>query len=74
MSVIPVRPGDELKVALAARQCEIIIGQKASRYAGEATVIAALLRDIIRKLVADEIGIESGVPEDQADRMTTLFG
>jgi molybdopterin-containing oxidoreductase family iron-sulfur binding subunit len=50
-----IRPGDELKVALAIAY-EIIINQKASRYSGDATVMAAL-SGYKPEIVAEEIGL-----------------
>src|SRR5690606_36501876 len=50
----PVRPGDALKVALAIAH-ELVINQKRSRYAGDASVIGVLGRYKPAE-VAQEIG------------------
>ncbi len=55
----PVRPGDELKVALAIA-CELIVNQKKSRFAGDSVVVGALSAYQPEK-VAAELGLEGGV-------------
>jgi molybdopterin-containing oxidoreductase family iron-sulfur binding subunit len=55
----PIRPGDELKIALALAN-EIVVRQKRSRYAGDSSVTSVLTDYAIDKVV-QEIGIEDGV-------------
>lgn len=54
----PVRPGDELKIALAVAH-ELIIGQKRSAYSGDAAV-TGVLAGYRPETVAEEIGLEGG--------------
>jgi molybdopterin-containing oxidoreductase family iron-sulfur binding subunit len=55
----PVRPGDELKVALAIAH-ELIVKQKRSRFAQDAAVLAAL-QGYAPEVVMQEVGIANGV-------------
>ncbi len=54
----PVRPGDELKVAMAIAH-DLIVKQKRSRFAQDATVLAAL-QSYSPEVVASELGLSGG--------------
>jgi len=54
----PVRPGDELKIALALAH-EMIVHQKRSRFSGDSAVHSALAGYTVDQ-VAEEIGLENG--------------
>ena len=55
---VPVRPGDELKVALAIAH-ELIVKQKRSRFAQDGTVLNAL-QSYAPEVVAAELGLQGG--------------
>lgn len=54
----PIRPGDELKVAMALAY-ELLINQKRSRWAGDATITSAI-SSYRPETVAQDIGIQNG--------------
>ena len=54
----PIRPGDELKIALAIAH-ELVLGQKRSRYAGDSNV-SGLLSGYAPGAVASEFGWKGG--------------
>jgi anaerobic selenocysteine-containing dehydrogenase/Fe-S-cluster-containing dehydrogenase component len=56
---IPVRPGDELKIALALAN-EIIVKQKHSRFANDSSISSTLSNYTLEKVV-EEIGIPDGL-------------
>ncbi|MGZ3698197.1 MAG: molybdopterin-dependent oxidoreductase, partial [Bdellovibrionota bacterium] len=68
----PVRPGDELKVALALAH-ELIVVRKHGALSGDAS-LAALLSGYKPEVVAQEIGFEPSVIRKLADRLSDHQG